>query len=221
MKHRERWIPATLGLGALALATGAWLAWPVARHAFDPGRQFRPLYIPSQSMRPTLEVGDRFYPRDLGPEGPGRGEVILYRLGKDMRVGRVAALAGDSVALAGGIVSINGRPVPQKPIGTESAGEPGAPARKLLEQFPGEAQPHAILDQHVTPQDDFAAVVIPAGHLFILGDNRDNSADSRFPRDSFGVGMLPESDALGRVDFIAWSMERPGRFDRPITRVDK
>ncbi|MDH4743872.1 signal peptidase I [Sphingomonas sp. CBMAI 2297] len=221
MKHRERWIPITLGLGALVLATGAWFAWPVARHAFDPGRQLRSLYIPSQSMQPTLQIGDRFSPRDIGPQGPARGEVIVYRLGEEMRVGRVIGLAGDSVALAGGIVSINGRPVPQKQIGTEIAGEPGVPARKLLEQFPGEAQPHAILDQRATPQDDFAAVVVPAGHLFVMGDNRDNSSDSRFPRDSFGVGMLPAKDALGRVDFISWSMERPGRFDRPIARIDK
>ncbi|MBN8810894.1 MULTISPECIES: signal peptidase I [unclassified Sphingomonas] len=221
MKHRERWIPVTLGLGTLALATGIWFAWPVARHAFDSGRQFRPLYIPSQSMRPTLEVGDRFYPRDLGPKGPARGEVIVYRLGEEKRVGRVVGLAGDSVALAGGIVSINGKPVPQKQIGMGTADELGSPARKLLEQFPGEAQPHAILDQHATRQDDFAAVVVPAGHLFVMGDNRDNSSDSRFPPESFGVGMLPESDVLGRVDFIAWSMALPGRFDRPITRIDK
>ena len=77
MKHRERWIPITLGLGALVLATGAWFAWPVARHAFDSGRQLRSLYIPSQSMQPTLQIGDRFSPRDIGPKGPARGEVIV------------------------------------------------------------------------------------------------------------------------------------------------
>lgn len=221
MKHRERWIPVVLGLGTLVLATGAWFAWPVARHALDPGRQFRAFYIPSGSMRPTLEVGDRIYPRDLDPKGPTRGEVVLYQLGTELRIGRVVGLAGDSVALVGGIVVINGKPVPQKQAGTEAADESGVLARKLLEQLPGEARPHAILDQQATPQDDFAAVAVPAGHVFLLGDNRDNSADSRFPRDSVGVGMLPVGDLRGRIDFIAWSPERSGRFDRPIEKLDQ
>jgi signal peptidase I len=229
MKRRERWIPVTLALGVLVLGTGAWFAWPIARHAFDSGRQLKAYSIPSESMRPTLEPGDRIYPRNIDAKGIMRGEVVVYRLGnKEVRVGRVAAIGGDRIALAGGLVSINGKPVPQRPAGEMVASSLSlGMAKRQIEQFPGEPQPHAILDEGVTPQDEYPAEVVPADHVFILGDNRDNSMDSRFsrvlPGDPTGmtVGMLPVGNVIGRVDFVAWSSKIPGRVDRPITKLDK
>lgn len=168
---------------------------------------YKPYYLPSAAMLPTLSVGDRLV-ADMRPaRNIRRGDVIILRVGKDDYVKRVAALPGDRVALANGIVILNGTPVPQHKIGntgTESPSSGRSDAEMLTERFPGEMQPHRIYDSGYSPADDFPEVKIPAGGLFVLGDNRDSSADSRYSTAERGVGIAKLSDIRGRPMFKSW-----------------
>ncbi|MET1111081.1 MAG: signal peptidase I [Allosphingosinicella sp.] len=163
----------------------------------------RNLYLPSEAMAPTLEKGDRFIAYMDGGGSLDRGDIVLVAVGEATYVKRIAALAGDTIGVSGGIVILNGRPVAQRFLAEERRPEaPGAaPARRLAEQLPGEAAPHEILDMGPTDVDEFPEVRVPAGFVFLLGDNRDRSADSRVPRAQSGVDMLPVADVRGRPLF--------------------
>lgn len=215
----SKWVIVSIALGALVLVAVIAASWPLARFVVEPGRQLKSYYIPSESMRPTLEVNDRIMPRAVRPGDLVRGAVVLHRLDDQVRITRLAAIAGDRVAVKEGVVILNGKPVAQRPVGRAQPGEFGRQEQRLIEQFPGEAKPHRILDTGRIPGDNFPEVTVPAGHLFLLGDNRDNSADSRYPRESYGSGMVPAGDVFGVVDFIAWSPER-GAVARQIDAID-
>ena len=163
----------------------------------------RIFHLPAESMAPTLEKGDRFVAFMDGGGDLKRGDIALVAVGKATYVKRIAALGGDTIAVRGGVVILNGRPVPQRFVTTELRPElPGAPsARRLAEQFPGEAAPHEILDLGPSDVDDFAELRVPSGFVFVLGDNRDRSADSRVPRVQMGVELLPVGDVKGRPLF--------------------
>jgi len=203
-----KWSIASISLGVLVLIAAIVASWPLARFVLEPGRQLKTYYTPSQSMRPTLEVNDRLMPRAVRPGDLARGTVILFRLSDQVRVDRIAAVAGDRIAVREGIVFLNGKPIAQRPVGQPQPTESDRQEQRLIEQFPGEAKPHLILDSGTTPGDNVEERVVPAGHLFLLGDNRDNSADSRYSRENYGIGMVPESDVFGVADFIPWSPKR-------------
>jgi signal peptidase I len=191
------------------VATTIIWSWPLAAYILDGNRVLKTYYIPSESMRPTLEPGDRIIPRALAPGVLKRGVLALYRLRSgEVRATRVAAEGGDRIAVSQGVVYLNGAPVAQRPAGAGPNTATGEPTRRLIEQFPGEATPHAILDTGMSPQDEFGEITVPRGYLFVLGDNRDNSADSRFPADQFGAGLISVDNVMGTVDFIAWSTGR-------------
>lgn len=163
----------------------------------------RNFYMPAEAMAPTLEKGDRVVALMNGAGTLKRGDVIFLSVGEAIYVKRVAALAGDSIALREGIVILNGRAVAQRFLGTEQRSGLGAvqAARRLAEQFPGEAAPHEILDMGPSMVDDFEEAKVPAGFVFVLGDNRDMSADSRVTRAQDGVEFLPVADVEGRPLF--------------------
>ena len=154
--------------------------------------------VPAESMAPTLVKGDRFVARMDGAGELQRGEIILLRVGKSTYVKRIAGLPGDRIAMRDGVVVLNGRVVPQRMVGTE------AEARRLAERFPGEAAEHFIYDLGPQPFDQMAERIVPSGHVFVLGDNRDLSADSRVARIDMGVEMAPITDILGRPLFRTW-----------------
>jgi signal peptidase I len=153
-------------------------------------------YVPGEGMAPSLAKNDRFVAR-MGPAvGIGRGDVVVVDGPAGARhVQRVAALAGDRVALVDGVVILNGRRVPQRLVRAERT------MRRLAERLPGEAGEHEILDSAAGPFDDFPETVVRPGHVFLLGDNRDESADSRVPRDRMGLGQVPLADVSGRFLF--------------------
>lgn len=76
------------------------------------------------------------------------------------------------------------------------------------ERLPGELSSHRVLDTGPSAFDDTSEVTVPAGHVFVLGDNRDRSADSRVPVDLAGVGMVPMTAILSRPMYIHWSVNR-------------
>ena len=68
-----------------------------------------------------------------------------------------------------------------------------------------------------SPADDFGPVRVPAGHVFLMGDNRDDSLDSRYPTDEGGVGMLPVENLIGRASFTFWSTDGRASWFKPWT----
>jgi signal peptidase I len=201
-----------------------------------------PFYVPSGSMEPTLLIGDELlatkYPygysaaslpafvvlpthdRYLGTL-PKRGDVVVFRWPGDRSqvwVKRVIGLPGDHVSLQDGRVSINGTPVELKSDGNgEAKTEDGGlvTAARFIETLPGN-RAHTIFKlTRNGALDNIPDTVVPPDHLFVMGDNRDNSADSRVPLAEGGVGMLPVANLVGRVDGIVGSWDLTMK-DQPI-----
>jgi signal peptidase I len=221
---------------ALELA-GIVLAVFVAKAAIA-----EPFYVPSGSMEPTLLIGDELlatkYPYGYGtaslpafivlptsahvlPGLPRRGDVVVFRWPGDRSqvwVKRVIGLPGDRISLRRGRVSINGEQVGIRPDGggaAETEDGSSVPARRFIETLPG-GREHLIYKlAGIDPLDNMSETMVPPGHLFVMGDNRDNSADSRVPVRAGGVGMLPIDNLVGRVDGIVGSWDL-GMTSKPI-----
>lgn len=167
---------------------------------------YRNFYIPSEAMMPTLLVNDGLVASMRSVSVLQRGDVILFAVGDRIYIKRIAALPGDRIAMRDGLVVLNGQAIVQRYVRTDSVEDSnsGNRARRLTEQFPGEASSHEIYDSGYSSGDDMAEMTVPAGHVFVLGDNRDHSADSRFPRSLHGVELLPIADIRGRALFYTW-----------------
>lgn len=189
--------------------------WPSLRVLLGPDRVHRTFYIPTESMLPTLEVNDRVVPRRIDPGNLRRGMIVVFSTPNEARVARIAGLPGDTVGLHAGVVSIDGRPAAQRFIGNGPILSDGERTRVVAEEFAGEHQPHRILDAGGSFGDDMATVRVPAGRIFVLGDDRDRAADSRFTADEGGVGMVPVDALIGEIDTVMWSRDRT-RIGRPI-----
>jgi signal peptidase I len=202
-----------------------------------------PFYVPSGSMEPTLLIGDELlatkYPYGYNasslpsfitlPDGkrvlgalPKRGDVVVFRWPGDRSqvwVKRVIGLPGDHIALRNGQVFINGEAASVKPDGQgASEREDGSetPAARFTETLPGSSGAHTIFKLIAdNPLDNVPETIVPPDHLFVMGDNRDNSADSRVPVRMGGVGMLPVANLVGRVDAIVGSWDL-GMKNEPI-----
>lgn len=168
---------------------------------------YKPFYVPAESMEPTLAAGDRLVAdmREHGPPKPG--EIVLLNVRGFVYVKRVAAVAGDRIEMIEGVPYVNGVPAARRAVGeiTTKIGNWDATAAIIVERLPGEAGEHRVLETGLTTVDDMAEITVPPGHLFVLGDNRDHSADSRVPAEDQGVGMARVEDVVGRPLFKTWA----------------
>ena len=182
-------------------------------------RFYKPFYAPSESMAPTIGKSDKFI-ADMRWRGPfRRGEIMIFNGPDGIRVSRIAALPGDRIAMRAGVPIVNGEPALQAPAGrTTFLGYDGLQSAAMLtERLPGEMSVHHVLDLRPSEFDDTQEIVVPSKHLFVLGDNRDDSADSRVPPELSGAGMVPFSSVIGRPMYIHWSSDHSkigARLDR-------
>lgn len=189
---------------------------------------FEPFNAPSGSMAPTLVVGDYFFVskyrygysryslpfatpafagRILGKE-PERGDVVVYRQPKDTSldfVKRVIGLPGDTIQLKAGVLFLNGQAVPREPLGEYFDKETMTRRSRWRETLPG-GHVYEILDAGKSPFDNTEVFTVPAGRYFVLGDNRENSVDSRLPEGQ-GGGTVPYENLIGRVELIFYSRD--------------
>jgi signal peptidase I len=181
---------------------------------------FEPFRIPSASMMPGLVDGDFIFvnkfsyglrlpvvnTKILSIGEPQRGDVVVFRLPSDPSIHfikRLIGLPGDRVVVRDNRITINGVPIPMKADGMYSGGYGFTGAELALERFG--ADQHVIMFAPGRGATDFEAVV-PAGHYFFMGDNRNDSADSRFPL----VGFVPEQNLVGHAIRIWMNWRMPG-----------
>jgi signal peptidase I len=187
----------------------------------------KPFRIPSESMLPNLLVGDYLfvskfsygYSRYSLPLSlplfsgrvfaaqPRRGDVVVFRLPTDDTVDyikRVVGLPGDRVQIIGGVVHLNDKPVERVREADFVLREGGieVQAAAYRETLPGGASYLTLDLAPGGPLDDTAVYTVPPGHYFMMGDNRDDSADSRVLEE---VGYVPFENLIGRAEFIFFS----------------
>jgi signal peptidase I len=221
----------------------------------------KPFYIPSESMMPTLLVGDRlvvtkfpygysyvtptfhilpFMKGRLFGSVPKRGDIVIVTP-TDARsdyIKRVIGLPGDVIEMHGGILYLNGRQVQRERLGVrpirvdanlqcdpahypdalgrDAAGHAVCNVPIVRETLPNGVS-YDTIDIGVTSADNFAPVRVPAGHLWLMGDNRDNSADSRFSLAQEGLGgAVPIENIGGRAEFVTFSLDGSASWN-PLT----
>ena len=163
--------------------------------------------IPSGSMLPTLLIGDHllvnkfiygirvpFSGKVLVPlKDPKSGDIIVFKFPKDRSIDyikRVVGVPGDEIELKNKKLFVNGNPT----------SDPYAHYTTT-----------AVLPGSVSPKDNFGPVTVPEGKYFVMGDNRDNSSDSRF------WGFVETNDVLGKAMIIYWSWD----IDKPLLSIDR
>jgi signal peptidase I len=210
---------------------------------------FQPFDIPSHAMMPTLLEGDylfvskfsygysRFSLPFVPPAWSGRilatdpqlGDVVVFALPKDQSttyIKRVIGFAGDRIQIKEGLLHINGKAVARERLADYTGDQPCGPSVKPAKHW-RETLPNGV--SHETLDcvdngffDNTVEYTVPPGHIFAMGDNRDNSTDSRVQS---AVGYIPLENVFGRAEMIFLSRERRSdgaasvRFERMGTMV--
>ncbi len=195
---------------------------------------YEPFNIPSGSMIPTLLVGDYlfvsklsygysrhsmpfswppFQGRIFGSQ-PERGDVAVFKLPTDNKtdyIKRIIGLPGDRIQVRGGVLHINGKAVKRHRVSDWVArNDYGSAIRKAryVETLPN-GRAHFIIEESDSgPLDNTPLFVVPKNHYFAMGDNRDNSLDSR----TRNVGFIPAENLVGRADILFFSTNGAARF---------
>ena len=190
----------------------------------------------------SLPFDVSLFPGRILPNAPTPGDVVVFKAppsARDDYIKRVIALSGDIVQVTKGVVSINGVEVERKRIADfehlvtpnspcyrdefESPGEDGSTICRypqFQETLPNGAT-YRILDIFEDSEGDTTeAFVVPDGHMFLMGDNRDRSADSRFPAvEGQAIGMVPQQNLVGRALVSVFSTDGSAEWIKPWTWI--
>jgi signal peptidase I len=205
---------------------------------------FQPFTIPSASMEPNLYEGDYIvvskwsygYSKHAIPfspplfEGrlfarePHRGDIVVFKLPRDNKtdyIKRLMGLPGDRLQMINNVLHINGEPVRDVVISDQDAANMyGMPVIKMRETLP---EGRTITVQDFGPgnaADDTVVFEVPQGYYFMIGDNRDNSLDSRFDQ-STGVGLVPAENLIGKAEIILFSWSPGASLWNPVSWFSK
>jgi len=192
----------------------------------------------------SLPFGVPLLPSRILAHQPHRGDIVIFKAppANDVDyIKRVIGLPGDTVQMIGGQLQLNGKPVPKVKIADfeidvtpnthcylprfereRANGRPYCAYPQYQETLPGDdGRPDKlvnVLDLAQTPQDDTPPILVPEGSLFLMGDNRDNSMDSRFPAiANEGIGLVPQDNLVGRATVMMWSTDGSARWYMPWT----
>lgn len=169
---------------------------------------------------------------------PERGDVVIFKHPVDKKdyIKRVIGLPGDTVGVVGGRVILNGDPIPREEVdsfdiplsintpcarGSEEVVKDGSVIvcryRQFRETLPS-GRSYEVLDWGLTSADNFVPVIVPEGRMFVMGDNRDNSRDSRFQAAAGdGVGLVPQENLVARATILMWSTDGSAEWIKPWT----
>ena len=192
---------------------------------------FEPFNIPSGSMKPTLLVGDFIFvkkwsygyskhslpfsiniiPERILYKKPSRGDIAVFKTPKDNRtdyIKRIIGLPGDKIKLNNGVVFINNKPITKIQVDDffEKNDNNELTLIPMFKENLGNVK-HYTLDIGQTSLDNVQTIEVPENHFFVLGDNRDNSADSRISKLIGGPGFIPKENLVGKASIIFFSLE--------------
>jgi signal peptidase I len=203
---------------------------------------FQPFTIPSASMEPNLYQGDYIivskfaygYSRHSAPFSPPlfhgrifgraahRGDIIVFKLPRDGHtdyIKRLIGLPGDHIQLRAGVVFLNGKQIPRELVATVTETSPfgfSHQVQRFKETLP-DGRTYMTNDYGPDGEvDNTPEYIVPPHHYFMMGDNRDNSQDSRYP-ESIGVGYVPEENLVGKADIILLSWNDKASLFKPWT----
>ena len=190
---------------------------------------FEPFNIPSGSMKPNLLVGDFIFvskwsygyskhslpfsipliPNKIFSKNPKRGDIVVFKTPKDNRtdyIKRVIGLPGDKIKIVNGSIIINDNLIYKKKLNDFIDTDKNTNIKRIRKYkeffFEKEIEILDLIDQGVV--DNTNLFNVPDGHFFVMGDNRDNSQDSRFIST---VGFIPYENLVGKAQFIFFSLE--------------
>ena len=205
---------------------------------------FQPFHIPSGSMEPNLYKGDYLittkYSLGYGKYSfspfpapmkkgrlfervPERGDIIVFKPqgSKVHFIKRLIGLPGDEVQMIDGLLYLNGKKLIVEKLADDTQADTGGNMMRFArynEFFDGDDNPHMIFDKQIGSRYDNTGIfAVPAGHYFFMGDNRDNSLDSRVPIGIGGVSYVPASHLVGRAEFVLLSVGPEFKIYKPWT----